>query len=207
MKATNKIDWRIVVLALSIIGLYTVHKCNTPRTVTGWKERIIVDTIHTATIDTIWKEKIKYVKLKIPNPDTIFIAGNSDSSSSDSNFLLYDMPYKDSLLEANFKIKVDGVLIEHSFKYKAKFPQYIYTRDTFRINTNTTSTLYKSQLFIGIEMGGNETKFNLSPKISLKTKRDFIYSYRYGLMDKSHNIGITKLVTFKKQSIANVFNL
>jgi hypothetical protein len=207
MKATNKIDWRIVVLALSIVGLYTVHKCNTPRSATGWKEKIIIDTIHTATIDTIWKEKIKYVKLKIPTPDTIFITGNSDSSSSDSSFLLYDMPYKDSLLEAKFKIKVDGVLIEHSFNYKAKFPQYIYTRDTFRINTNTTSTLYKSQLFIGIEIGGNETKFNLSPKISLKTKRDFIYSYRYGLMDKSHNIGITKLVTFKKQSIANVFNL
>lgn len=198
MKATNKIDWRIILVVLSILGVYTIHRCTSPRGETKWKEKVVIDTVHTSTVDTIWKEKIKYVKLKIPTPDTIFISRSPDSSVSDSSYLLYDMPYRDSLLEAKFKIKVDGVLIEHNFNYKAKFPQYIYTRDTFRINTHTTSILHKNQLFIGLEAGGNETQFNLSPKLSLKTKKDFIYSYRYGLIDKTHNIGITKLVTFKK---------
>ena len=191
----NTPDWRFIALGIMVIVLFIVHRCTSPKPGTRWKEKITIDTIHTTSTDTVWQEKVIYVETEIPSPsDTIYV----DSTYMDLPRLVYSPKHNDSLLEANFKVVVDGVLVEHNFNYIPKYPQYIYTRDTFRINTNTTKELNKTQLFLGLEVGGNSTQFNVSPKVSLKTKRDFIYSYRYGLLDKTHNIGVTKLVTLKK---------
>ena len=112
--------------------------------------------------------------------------------------LVYTPSHNDTLLEANFRVVVDGVLVEHNFNYIPKYPKYIYTRDTFRINTNTVTEEIKNQLFLGLEVGGNDAMFNISPKVSLKGKNGLIYSYRYGMIDKTHNIGIQKLIRLKK---------
>ena len=190
----NNFDWRFIALITAAFILYFIHESRSSRGSTTIT-KTIRDTIHTSKTDTLWKEIKNNVQLKINVPDTIYI---DSSNYGDVHRLVYDNEYSDSLLSANFKIVVDGVLVEHNFKYISKYPKYIHTIDTFRINTINTVTQNKNQLFLGLDVGGDATKFNISPSILLKTKKDFIYSYRYGLLDRSHNIGIAKLLTFKK---------
>lgn len=102
------------------------------------------------------------------------------------------------MISADFVIEVDGVLVSHNFSYKTSFPKYIYTRDTIRINTNTTKHINKAQLFLGLEVGGNEGLFNFGPTLTLKGKNNYLYSYRYGVLDKTHNVGVARVLTFKK---------
>lgn len=191
----NTPDWRFIALGIMVVVLFMVHRCTSPKTATRWREKVTVDTIYTTSTDTVWQEKVIYVETEIPNPsDTIYV----DSTYMDLPRLVYSPKHNDSLLEANFKVVVDGVLVEHTFDYTPKFPQYIYTRDTFRINTNTVSIQDRNQVFLGLEVGGNNAMFNISPKISLRVKNGLIYSYRYGMIDKTHNIGVQKLIRLKK---------
>jgi len=42
----------------------------------------------------------------------------------------------------------------------------------------------------GIEVGGSVDEFNFSPIVGFTTKRNNSYFYRYGVLDKTHNIGL-----------------
>jgi hypothetical protein len=191
----NKPDWRFVLLGAMCVVLFMVHRCTAPKTKTKWREKVTIDTIYTSSIDTVYEKKVIYVETEIPAPsDTIYV----DSTHMGLSRLVYTPSHNDTLLEANFRVVVDGVLVEHNFNYTPKYPKYIYTRDTFRINTNTVSIQDRNQLFLGLEVGGNNAMFNVSPKVSLRAKNGFIYSYRYGLIDKTHNIGVQKLIRLKK---------
>lgn len=183
------IDWRIIALIIAGAILFFTHTCKSPH---GTKTIIktSIDTVHTSSKDTVWEEKVKYVNIEIPIPDTVYLLAEDTISS-------YKVGYSDSLLDAKFKIEVDGVLIDYNFNYRAKFPKYIHTRDTFRINTTKTEIHNRRQLFIGLEVGGTETSFNLSPSVTLKGKNNFLYTYRYDLFQKSHNVGVQKLIKFK----------
>lgn len=182
-------DWRIIALLIAGAILFFTHTCKSPR---GTKTiiRTSIDTVYTSSKDTVWEEKVKYVNIEIPIPDTVYLLAEDTISS-------YKVGYSDSLLDAKFKIEVDGVLIDYNFNYIAKYPKYIHTRDTFRINTTTTLEENKRQLFLGLEVGGTDNSFNLSPTISLKGKNDFIYTYRYDLFTRAHNVGIQKLLKLK----------
>ena len=61
---------------------------------------------------------------------------------------------------------------------------------------------------IGAEIGGSATSVNISPKISLDTRKGYIYSYRYGMFDKTHNVSIVKKFNakdiFNKKKLAKV---
>jgi len=190
------IDWRIIALIIAGAILFFTHTCRSPqgtKTIT----RTVTDTVHTSSTDTIWETKIKYITLEIPKPDTIYIIDSIAPDGTVVHYMNYNLTYIDSLLEAGFKVVVDGKLISHDFNYKALIPKYIHTKDTFRINTTKTEVQNKRELFIGIEVGGTETSFNLSPSLTFKGKNNFLYTYRYDLFQKSHNLGVQKLIKFK----------
>jgi len=114
---------------------------------------------------------------------------------------VYDNPYEDSLIVGTIHSKVDGVLVDQKLTYVPKFPKYILKTDSIfvdRIVTNTTELVLKTrQAYLGLEVGGGNNTFNISPAISFKDKKDNLFSYRYGLIDGTHNVGFKKLIKFK----------
>ena len=83
------------------------------------------------------------------------------------------------------------------FTYTPLFPKYIWRIDTVVIENNTIVDEKKLFLFVGGEVGGNIDAFNLSPVIGVGTTKGNMYSYRYGLLDKTHNITFSKKLSFK----------
>ena len=83
-------------------------------------------------------------------------------------------------------------MLDQKIDYTPRFPQYIIQTDTVIINTNQTTIRQPSNfsLNVGLEVGGNTDKFNFSPMLGLTSKGGTSYSYRYGVLDKTHNIGI-----------------
>ena len=66
---------------------------------------------------------------------------------------------------------------------------------------NTVSSTVKTlkppfTLDLGAEIGGNRDMFNFSPKIGFTSKSGFSYSYRYGILNKTHNVGIMYKIKF-----------
>lgn len=183
-------DWRLIGIIILLLILGGLHFFRGTTAAPTAKTEVYRDTIYSTVADTVYVDKIKYVTLEIPKPDTVYI--------NDTAISKYSQEYTDSMISADFVIEVDGVLVSHNFSYKTSFPKYIYTRDTIRINTNTTKHINKAQLFLGLEVGGNEGLFNFGPTLTLKGKNNYLYSYRYGVLDKTHNVGVARVLTFKK---------
>ena len=143
----------------------------------------VVDTIQ--FIDTI----VRTVVVNIGDPIII-----NDSIKE------YTNNFNDSLLTGSVWTQVHGNLLDQTIDYVPKFPQYIIQIDTVIINNNQTTTIRKSNFSLnaGVEVGGNEEKFNFSPIVGFTTPRNNSYFYRYGLLDKTHSIGMTYNFKIKK---------
>lgn len=148
----------------------------------GEFKTITFDTIKTRHVDTIkFIDTIpKYVKVEIHVPvyDTL------DHTNK------YISEFEDSLIKGSIISKVDGVLVNQDFTYTPKFPQYIKITDTIQITKSIVEQIpNKVKLFVGVEAGGNQNTFNLSPTIMLEDKKERIYSYKYNLINQTHNVG------------------
>jgi len=165
------------------------------------------DTV-TTTIDTVYKqgrsdttfievEKPIYIRVEIPVPTTITV----NTPEGPLEVREYTSSISDSLISGTIVSQVDGVLVSQVLNYVPLFPKYINRVDTFIVDRTNTIVKQKNYIGIGAEIGGTSATVNVSPKLSLVTKKGYIYSYRYGLLDKSHNISIVK-----KFNIKEVFN-
>jgi hypothetical protein len=158
------------------------------------------DTIRISHTDTIILPPIiKYVNIAIATPtilyDTIYIQGQGVLDS----IYEYVNPYEDSLLSGTITSTSTGLILSQILEYTPKFPEYIIRIDTVIINNNTVVEKKKIKLFIGGEIGGNESSFSVSPIIDIQTKKGYMYGYRYGLVDKTHNIRFSKVLSFKSK--------
>ena len=151
------------------------------------------DTIRIHSVDTIeLPGTVRYITLTIPVPvhDTIFIG---DSIVIDS-LNTYTTDISDSLITGSITSRVDGVLVSQSLNYTPMFPKYIIRTDSIIIDNTLTLEKKKNHYFLGGEVGGNSNVFNLSPVIGMSSKKGYNYSYRYGLVDKTHNFTISKVI-------------
>ena len=158
------------------------------------------DTIRIFSTDTITLPPItKYVTTTITSPtilyDTIYIQGQRQVDSTYE----YVNPYEDSLLSGTITSISTGLLLSQTLEYTPKFPKYIIKTDSIIIDNTTIIEKKKLKLFIGAELGGNENIFYVSPIIDVKTKKGYIYGYRYGLVDKTHSIRFSKVLSFKSK--------
>ena len=115
---------------------------------------------------------------------------------------IYDSPFEDSLISGSIYSEIDGVLVAQNFTYVPKFPKYIIQKDSIFITRtdsviNTILEPKKLKVFVGLEVGGNKTTFNLGPKISFLTKKDILIDYNYDVINKTHNVGFNKKLKFK----------
>lgn len=111
-----------------------------------------------------------------------------------TNTRMYDLPVNDSLISGNIytELSLDSCkIIYQHLDYTPKFPKYITRVDTVKIKETIIKEKARNQFFIGFEVGGNANTFSAGPKLSLATKKKMLYSYRYGLVDKTHNVGVS----------------
>ena len=156
-----------------------------------------IDTITITRIDTIQLPAIiNYVTLEIPTPVYIHDTIWEGDSAIIKSLTEYKTDITDSLIEGKIISRVDGVLISQSLEYSALFPKYIIRTDTVKIIENTVIDTKRFFLYVGGELGGSYDKFNLSPIIGVGTKKGYMYGYRYGLVDKTHNISFSKKLSF-----------
>jgi hypothetical protein len=196
-----------IVIAGLLIYILLLQECGGPKKHIGGNGgtidtlQHITDTIRISHIDTIkLPADTHYVHVPINTPsilyDTIYIQGERIVDTTN----LYTNTYEDSLLSGTIVSKVDGTLVDQNFTYVPKFPKYIVKTDTVTINNTTVIEKKKTKLFIGAELGGNQTFFNVSPIIDIQTKKGYMYGYRYGLVDKTHNIRFSKNLSFKRKN-------
>tara|TARA_R110002020_G_scaffold235_9_gene1312 strand:+ start:16154 stop:16705 length:552 start_codon:yes stop_codon:yes gene_type:complete len=142
-----------------------------------------IDTIR--FIDTV----VHKLYIKINTPVII-----NDSTNE------YFNDFSDSLLTGSVWSLVTGKLLDQTVDYTPRFPQYILQTDTIIINTSQTTIRESSNfsLNVGLEVGGNTDKFNFSPMVGLTSGRGTSYSYRYGVLDKTHNVGIMYNLKMKR---------
>tara|TARA_R110000787_G_scaffold279338_1_gene389422 strand:- start:154 stop:711 length:558 start_codon:yes stop_codon:yes gene_type:complete len=181
----NKI-WIIV-----LIGLF-LYIINSEGCRTNTDDIVITetDTIRTTFVDTVLfiDTIVRTVVVTIDDPLII-----NDSVKE------YTNNFTDSLLIGSVWTQVQGSMLNQKIDYTPKFPQYIFQIDTVIINTNQTITRPESRfsLNVGMEVGGNKDEFNFSPVLGFSNKNRNSYFYRYGIIDKTHNIGLMYNFKFK----------
>lgn len=198
---TNKKEGgKTTLIVVLIVILLLMHFCGgkkqpkDPNGETVVKTVVVSDTTKVTYIDTIqFFDSIPVpfevpVEVVIPYYDTI----------RDLN--VYENPFEDSLLVGTVTSHVDGVLVEQHFKYTPKFPKYILKTDSIIITNDITNTVIKNnrRLYVGMELGGGVNSFSVSPMISFSDKRYNLFSYRYDVINNTHNIGYQKQLRFKK---------
>ena len=169
---------KYIIIMFLVLYVLKLQNCNKNEN----NENVIkVDTIFTRTIDSIYILDTIYLTTSTVHVDTVYI--DNDTLGR------YENEVEDELLKGTIISYIDGVLVNQEFNYIAKFPKYIYTIDTVRIEKEKIKAY--SRLYIGGELGGNINKFNVSPILGITNRKGNHYYYRYGLIDKTHNIGIS----------------
>ena len=156
-----------------------------PKVIKG-AEIVRTDTLYVETVryDTIPKDTFIYVTRTVVIPAAQDVVINNDTLSQYSDSLNYEG------LVIHYNMFVKGELVKFDLGYIDTRPDVIKT-----VTQNTTITnetvKYRNGVYIGLEIGGNTDTFNFSPKVSY-LRNQWIYGYRYGLGDKTHNISIQK---------------
>ena len=176
---------------IGLIGLF-LYIINSEGCRTNTDDIVITetDTIRTTFVDTVLFIDTIVHTVVVTIDDPLII---NDSVKE------YTNDFTDSLLIGSVWTQVQGSMLNQKIDYTPKFPQYIFQIDTVIINTNQTIIRPESRLSlnIGIEVGGNEEAFNFSPVIGFSNSETNSYFYRYGVIDKTHNIGLMYNFKFK----------
>jgi hypothetical protein len=187
---------KTIVIVLLVIALILLKACNPTSISTNSDKTVYIDT-GSVKIDTIFADKIKYkIITKINQPiDSIRV-----NDTTKNEFCKYQRIYQDSTMDSNIVFysidTVQGLLKGKSLEYRLKVPKIIIKEYNI---TKTIETIKQDKftVFGGLEVGGNKSKFNISPFLVLTNKQGNIYSCNYNLVDKTCNVGFG-IKIFKK---------
>ena len=198
-----KIDPKWIVIVGLVLYILFLQQCgdNNGSIVESEVTTVQTDTIYKTRIDTVkFIETVeRIVEVEIVKPVKVEI---EDDVWDELNINEYNNPYSDSLIDGTIYTKVNGLLLDQKLNYTPKFPQYILKIDTIMVSTIATTVQTLKPPFtldVGAEVGGNPEMFNISPKVGFTSRNGFSYSYRYGILDKTHNIGIMYKLKFSKK--------
>tara|TARA_R110001606_G_scaffold220542_2_gene368386 strand:- start:10385 stop:10930 length:546 start_codon:yes stop_codon:yes gene_type:complete len=172
-------DSRIWIIFLIGLFLYCINS--------GDRLNNDVVVIETDTTRVTWVDTIYFVDTIIHK---LYIKINTPVIINDST-KEYVNDFSDSLLTGSVWTSVNGKMLDQKINYIPRFPQYIIQTDTVIINIKQTTIRQPSDfsLNVGVEVGGNDEKFNFSPTLGFTNKQNS-YFYRYGVIDKTHNVGV-----------------
>lgn len=173
-----------VILICAVYLLFT-KSCNNDQKEIIKKEVVVkrsVDTLIQVKVDTV----IKTVFLEVPTPTPI-----------DSNLNLYTQVYSDSLLDAEFNTKVDGVMVSSQFDYRLKVPKEITKTIKITDSVIVNNTIKANKSFLALNLLGlynnnlTMNQFDLGIGLSYYNKNGYIYQINYLPINKSIVGGIS----------------
>jgi hypothetical protein len=180
----------IINIILVIIIIFLIRGCdnNSTHSIRTKTNTKVITRSYTDTIKL--PSKTIYIKVPISEPQPI-----------DSIYLMYSNNYEDSLISGTIMTITKGELISQELVYTPKFPQYIKTTDsiftTITID-NTITEPAKMQVYVGLNVVNIPTRLSVAPTISIKDKRNNLYSYHYDVFYNTHSVGFQKIIKFKK---------
>lgn len=193
MTLLNKIFTYLLVLVIGIF-IGSVQQCGgklkegKPVVTTKEKETIVPQKpVEILKTDTAPKA-VSTTKPPIPK----YVVSISDFNKILDSLRYYEQKHQiDSTSYVVVKDSVHGKKTWSSFQYFGKPYIKLVERET---TINKTDTLFAEKkrvhFYITGEVGGNKNQFNYSIGGSVTTKDRFIFMYRYGIPDKTHNIGV-----------------
>ena len=207
LEILKKVKLEYIAIACLLLYVLFLQECNGPKGGGKGNGNAFVaidtlshttDTLRITSIDTVFLPSTPInVTVEVPTPVYVHDTVWQGDSAIVQEYAEYSTEIKDSLIEGVITSKVDGVLVSQDFTYAPLFPKYIYQTDTVIIENNTVIDKKKLFLFVGGEVGGSMNAFNLSPVIGVGTAKGYMYSYRYGLLDQTHNVTFSKKLSFK----------
>ena len=179
----EKMKTYTIIALFAVIGILLLFKqCGTPRTSTHYikgEDSVVYDTVK------VPYEVIKFKPKMYPKWDTV----EKVTTIYDGSLCEFKRMYKDTVSNDSVDIfvwtKTVGLIESQQVSYAWKLPRI----DKTVYRTDTLTKPNKWDLYIGGEIGGSKTSFNISPYVGIRIK-DVSYQYRYGILDKTHNIGI-----------------
>lgn len=149
--------------------------------------------------DTVPFPKVEY-QIKWLKPDKEYITVHDTIYGDSVN--VFTTHYSDSMLEGSIITSSTGEVRSTKLIYTPKFPKYITSVDTMRITDSTTVTMKKNSwgLYFGGVVGGNVNSFEVTPTLLIKSNKNLQFSYGYGVINKTHNLGVYTVIPnpFKK---------
>lgn len=180
-------NYLIIGLSIVIMVLLLLKGCDSNKP--SINKPIYIKGKDSIRIDTIPRpyEVIKFKPIYYPKWDTSYI--------DTSNHFKQDgltREYNDSLSDKNLTIfsysKVLGIIKQQKLSYRLKVPLEI-DKTIKRVDTLKFISSPKFSIYTGLEIGGNKQMFNISPFLSLNVKNN-VFIFRYGVLDKSLNLGV-----------------
>tara|TARA_R110000744_G_scaffold54131_1_gene115091 strand:+ start:625 stop:1185 length:561 start_codon:yes stop_codon:yes gene_type:complete len=184
-----KIDPKYLIMLGLFVYIVYLQNSSSVQTV---EDQVIVST---DTTSTTFVDTILFIDTIV---QTVFVTVNDPLVINDS-VKEYTNEFTDSLLTGLVWTQVSGNMLDQKIDYTPKFPQYIFQVDTLIIKTDKTIIRPQSKFSfnIGLEVGGNEETFNFSPVVGFSNNKTNSYFYRYGVIDKTHSIGLMYNFKFK----------
>lgn len=184
--STKKFQLGLNVLIVIVALIWIIRQGFSNPTQTEPKITIVKDTIYQTKIDTFKVQTTKYEKVYVNkyNYETI-----KDTIYIDTLNTIAAKVYKDTLTNNDIDIYsynlVDGRLLNSRLSYKLKVPKQITITKTIE-----HPKTYRSGLYLFSEVGGNTDAFsNASLGLQYNRKGDWFASYRYDVVQESHNVG------------------
>lgn len=174
----------IIVLAL-IIFIMGVNNCNNELSASGEAVTKIDSFFVAGKSDTVFfPGKVRRFVDSFP----VLVEIEIERETKDTiNTYLTEL--QDSLISGTIKSKVKGQLIATEINYTPKFPKYITRVDTIRINKEITKPANNYGLYFGVIVGAGPSSLAASPSLMLKTKKDFVFTGGYDLINKAVTVG------------------
>ena len=178
---------RVIIIGLFVYILF-LSMCSTPKTIKG-DDVVFHSTDTIFETDTIITEVVKnHYHIKPVNVHDTILLTASQIALLDT--FLFEV--NDSVLTAKITaLSEKQPLINFSYKVKN-----FEIKNKITIKDSIIREPLKNELYFGAVIGGGVDNFIFAPKLDFKTKRGFIYSGGYDLINKSILIGIGKKLTF-----------
>jgi hypothetical protein len=181
-------NYIIIGMSIALMIMLLIKGCEKPAVPA---KPIYIKGDSTIVIDTVDRpyEVIKFKTKYYPKWDTAYFDTTDTWPKFETSITRF---YNDSLSDSNLtiysKIKVLGIVKESNMSYRLKNPLEVI-KTVSRVDTIKSVATPKLTVYGGIETGGNMNRFNISPFLTANVRKTSI-TFRYGILDKSFNIGV-----------------
>lgn len=147
-------------------------------------------------IDTVYRDTGSIHILEVPFNEPVSVTPVIYFDSSACKFVrVYADSARDSSIVIYARDSVNGILLGRHFSYRLLGIESINSVTTITDTIPFKVETPQHHIYLSGEVGGNPGMFNASVGLDWLTKKKIGVGYRYGVMDRTHNVSL-KLKVF-----------